>query len=356
MWQSHLSYHPRIGYTYSPNFRGRLPHESGGYLVRANAAGFRCEHEFEPERAPGAFRALLFGDSQTAGLGVGNRHRYGDLLERAIPGLEIFNFAIDGVGVDQEYLAYLEHSGIAHDLVVIGLYVEDVSRVSSQHLRFNDEAGREIYYAKPFYRLDGGGLTLANVPVPKRPFTRDMLPQDPRAGMEAGGFLARARTALHAMAPDPRLRRAITGFGLGDLIRKAAGEQRAPGYESPDNPGWRLLAEILKNWIFRSGTPVLLMPIPMWAFVEEAADPAPYQTRYREFAIATRCHLHDPLPDLLSLPLAERRKLFFARDRHLTPLGHRVMADSLQPAIADIIRQGAIRQGAVLAATAEDRT
>ena len=112
IWQSHLAYHPRIGLTFTPSFKGRLPHESGGYLLRSNAAGFRSEHEFAVERAPGVFRVLLFGDSQTAGLGVSNRQRFGDLLEKSIPGLEIFNFAIDGIGIDQEYLAYLEHSQI----------------------------------------------------------------------------------------------------------------------------------------------------------------------------------------------------------------------------------------------------
>ena len=333
MWQSHLSYHPRIGYTYTPSFRGRLPHESGGYLIRTNAAGFRSEQEFATERRPGVVRALLFGDSQTAGLGVGNRQRYGDLIEKAIPNLEVFNFAIDGVGMDQEYLAYLEHSEIAHDLVVIGLYVEDAARVSSRFLRYNDQNGKESYYAKPYYELRNSVLTLNHVPVPKRPRTRETLPQAQTAPPD-GGLLSQARTAFRTIAPDPRVRRAITGSRLGHLIARAAGVQRAPGYDSPDNPGWRVLSAILRMWISSSRTPVLLIPIPMRAFVEGAGDPTGYRTRYRELASAMRCALHDPLPDLQDYPPSERRRFFFSHDGHLSPRGHEAIARSVQPAMA----------------------
>jgi carbamoyltransferase len=67
MWNSHTTYHPRIGYTEMPSIRRRVQSESGGYLVRTNAAGFRSDCEFVKERSPGKARAILFGDSQTAG-------------------------------------------------------------------------------------------------------------------------------------------------------------------------------------------------------------------------------------------------------------------------------------------------
>ena len=38
---------PVIGVRYLPGIRERVEHEGGGYLVRTNAAGFRCDHEFE---------------------------------------------------------------------------------------------------------------------------------------------------------------------------------------------------------------------------------------------------------------------------------------------------------------------
>ena len=40
-------YHPVIGFRFIPGLKARIPHEGGGYLVRANATGFRYDHEFE---------------------------------------------------------------------------------------------------------------------------------------------------------------------------------------------------------------------------------------------------------------------------------------------------------------------
>ncbi|MES2932839.1 MAG: hypothetical protein V4805_05060, partial [Pseudomonadota bacterium] len=107
-----MKYHARIGFTYMPSAKLRSPGASGGYLVRTNAAGFRSDHEFPVQRSRGTFRALLFGDSQTAGDGVINALRYGDLIEKAVPGLEICNFGISGTGTDQHFLTYQENAAL----------------------------------------------------------------------------------------------------------------------------------------------------------------------------------------------------------------------------------------------------
>jgi len=70
-----MKYHPLVGHTYMPNVKMRVPGVSGGYLVRTNGAGFRADREFLQERKPGVFRALLFGDSQSAGDGTSNSLR-----------------------------------------------------------------------------------------------------------------------------------------------------------------------------------------------------------------------------------------------------------------------------------------
>jgi carbamoyltransferase len=75
MTRSTFQYHPTYGFHFIPGVKARIPHESGGYLVRANAAGFRSDREFVAERTPGRRRALLFGDSYTAGDGVSNGAR-----------------------------------------------------------------------------------------------------------------------------------------------------------------------------------------------------------------------------------------------------------------------------------------
>src|SRR5262245_19452241 len=101
-----FEYHPRFGYRFIPELKARIDHEGGGYLVKVNRAGFRCDHELAPMKCEGSFRVLLFGDSYTAGDGVSNRDRYGDVLEKLVPSLEVYNFGLSGSGTDQQYLIW----------------------------------------------------------------------------------------------------------------------------------------------------------------------------------------------------------------------------------------------------------
>lgn len=333
MWQSHQSYHPRIGYTYTPNFKARLPHESGGYLIRTNALGFRSDREFHNERAAGTFRALLFGDSQTAGVGVSNGQRYGDSLEKTLAGLEVFNYGLSGSGTDQQYLSYLEYGQVEHDLVIIGLYVEDIRRVNSRFLKFADAKGREVYYAKPYYVRDGKTLHLNHIPVPKHPLTS---PPSPAAGGQQSKIQA-LRPLFHKLVPNKRLRRVARSMGIIQLVRKLSKVEPAPDYDSPDNPGWLLLRAVIEAWIKHSPVPVLLVPVPVWNFIERTSDPAQYQARFRELAAATGCRLHDPLPDFWNYPVEERRGFCFKHDAHLSAKGHAALALSLVPVIEEIM-------------------
>ena len=98
MQRQFLRYHPSIGYTFVPALKTRVVHEGSGYLMRTNASGFRCDHDFVTTGHPDSHRALLFGDSYTAGDGVSNGMRYGDLLEGMVPGLQVYNFGLPGTG------------------------------------------------------------------------------------------------------------------------------------------------------------------------------------------------------------------------------------------------------------------
>src|SRR5437588_8209163 len=104
MSRQQFEYHPGFAYRFIPGLRARIAHEQGGYLVRVNSSGFRCDHEFVAAKRPGIRRILLFGDSFTAGDRVSSAQRYGDLLERLVPATELYNFGLPGSGTDQHYL------------------------------------------------------------------------------------------------------------------------------------------------------------------------------------------------------------------------------------------------------------
>jgi hypothetical protein len=332
-----------------PSVRSRVPFETGGYLVQTNAAGFRSQREFVEERPPGVFRAVLFGDSQSAGDGVSNRDRFSDVLERNIADLQIYNYSLTGSGTDQQYLTYQEFGGIDHDLLIISPYAENVRRVNHRFLRFRDAAGKEVFYAKPYYEIEDGELVLRHIPVPKRPWTRETIPPEDAPHVDWGAQISSVPAPLRPLVQNEGVRTALKKLGIRDLVQKVAKIQQAPDYDSPDNPGWVLLREILSSWIRDSRAPVLLAPIPMWTHIEGTSDPADYQARFGELARDTGCHLHDVLPDLLAHSPDERRGFRFEHDLHLSARGHQAVAHSLGPVVEGLMRRRADVHSAALA-------
>ena len=328
MTRNVFRYHPTYGFHFIPGVKARIPHEGGGYLLRANAAGFRSDREFGGERTPGHRRALLFGDSYTAGDGVSNGARYGDLLEKYVPGLEVYNYGLPGTGTDQHYLVYRDVAGqIEHDLVIIAVLVENIRRVVARYRLFEAAEGKRVALAKPYFTLEGTeSLSLHNVPVPRGELSLDELPPGERQHVDQGGDLPLVRRALNLLGP-----------GVKSMLQSAIGQNPLPAYDSPSDPAWRLVRAIIARWVSEANVPVLLVPLPLYHYVEGFADPTSYQARFAELARETGAVLHDPLPDLLALPPAERRALRFDRDVHPTPLAHDRLARSLAAAVAPLI-------------------
>lgn len=322
-----LQYDATFGHRYVPGLRARVEHESGGYLMRTNGAGFRCRHELESARPPGKRRILLFGDSYTAGDGVSDKYRYGDVLEGLLEGVEVINLALPGTGTDQHYLVFRElAAGIEHDLVVIGIFVENIRRIVARYrpwtLRGDGDLARgegEVrLFAKPYFSLGeaGRGLELHHVPVPREPIDPSTLPDDAQQHVDRGGRLAWARQLVHKL-------------GARDVVQRLSRYQPLPAYDDPQDPDWRLMRAILERWIEESAAPVMLCPIPLHQYIEETAPAEGCRARFREVAEASGTLLHDPLDDFHRLPEDERRGLRFEHDTHFTRAGHRLLAESL---------------------------
>jgi carbamoyltransferase len=328
MTRSVFQYHPTYGFHFIPGVKARIPHEGGGYLLRANAAGFRSDREFEAPRSPGRRRVLLFGDSYTAGDGVSNGSRYGDLLERYVPAIEVYNYGLPGTGTDQHYLVYADVAPrIEHDLVIIAVLVENIRRVVAHYRLFENAEGENVALAKPYFTLDTSDqLSLHNVPVPPEQVSLDALPPDERQHVDRGGDLPLVRRALNLLGP-----------GVKSLLQSAIGQNPLPAYDSAGDPAWRLMRAILERWISESAVPVLIVPLPLYHYVEGIADASAYQARFAEVARATGAHVHDPLPDLHALPAPERRSLRFERDVHPTPRAHELLARSIASAVERLL-------------------
>lgn len=344
MSETLMKFHPRAGYIYMPDARLRMPGQHGGYLVRANADGFRSEREFVKERNPSTFRVLLFGDSQSAADGVSNSARYSDLVEKSTPGLEIFNYAVSGHGPDQQLLVLEDQADVERDLVVMGLYVENIRRVTSRLFKSKNSHGEVTYRPKPYFVIENGSLTPRNLPVSKASWTDETLPDEFREHVYAHGQMDRVfdklKEAFRQAPLDARLRR-----GIKTAAMRFQRFQPVPQYDSLDDPAWLLLRTILERFIERSQAPVVLMLIPHYFFLSQGSDPTAYQTRYRELAAATGCHIFDPLPELLERSDKERGELWSDAEGHLSRRGHEVLAELLRPWIGRFMSQRDVAPG-----------
>jgi hypothetical protein len=319
-----FQYHPVIGYTFIPDLKTRIEHEGGGYLVGTNAAGFRCEHQFSKTKTADKFRILLFGDSFTAGDAVSNKYRYGDVLETSSPGIEVFNFALPGTGTDQHYLVWREiASKFEHDLVIIAAQVENIRRVAARYRLSITAAGGQVLMPKPYFELEpDGSLSLKSVPVPNETVNPEALPDVEREYVDQGGRMFWLRTLVNKM-----------GGPVKDIAQRVSGYQPLPEYDKPDGAEWTLMKAILKQWTSEIAKPVVVMPLPLYQYVEETASPDAYRARFAELASWEHVTLHDPLPDFYAVPRAERRDFRFETDIHPTPAHHKLLARSLSRVI-----------------------
>jgi hypothetical protein len=326
-----FQYHPTIGYQFIPGLQTREEHEGGGFLLRTNRAGFRCRHEFVSRKRPGTFRVLLFGDSYTAGMGVSDAARYGDVVERLLPDVEVYNFGLPGSGTDQQYLIHREYAAqFEHDLVVIAAMVENIRRVASRYRDYVTLEGQPLILAKPYFTLEAdASLRLHHVPVPKAPLASE---SEEQRYVDRYGRLVWLRQAVNRFGP-----------GLKDLAQRLTRYQPLPAYDKPDDPAWRLMKAILVRWSREARAPVVIVPVPLYQYVEKSASARAYQARFRELADLPGVTIHDPLPEFHRHTRAQRRGFRFVHDCHLTPSAHRVLGESLAHAVRALLPVGGSR-------------
>jgi len=321
-----FAYHSEIGYRFISGLQTRELHEAGGFLLRTNGAGYRCRHEFQRQKTPGTRRILLFGDSYTAGMGVNDADRYGDQLELLLPDLEVYNFGLPGSGTDMQYLSWREDANeIEHDLVVIAVMVENIIRITQTHRPYQTLDGEQLMFAKPYFELaPDGSLRLEHVPVPKQalPISEE--------DMDSYGRFRRLRKLLNRFGPR-----------IKDPIQRLSRFQPLPAYNSDRAPAWLLMKSILEKWTAELTRPALIVPIPLYQYVEKTASAKAYQARFQELSGLPAVTVHDPLPEFHRHDAATRRSFRFEHDCHLTAPAHRLLAESLAARIEPLLGETA---------------
>ena len=117
-----------LGYTLTPNFKGKMRTPESTSTIKINSKGLR-DYEHKKKKA---FTILGLGDSFTFGTGVELEDTYlwrlEDILNKKHGNMyEIVKAGVPGYGTDQEYI-FLKNKGLEYkpNLVIIGFYINDV--------------------------------------------------------------------------------------------------------------------------------------------------------------------------------------------------------------------------------------
>ncbi|APR82396.1 Nodulation protein nolO [Minicystis rosea] len=333
---------PEVGHRYLPNLKARLPSEHGGFFVRTNADGFRSDVEFVRERS-GRPRILFFGDSFTAGDGVENHERFSDLVGEAL-GAETYNYGVSGTGTDQQLLVFEKIARkMPADLIVLGIYVENIERIKVAYRESIDRFTKErVLVPKPYFTLDeAGALQLHHVPVPlTRPRAAEIdeslyqsgdLPIDPLQKL--------LYRPLRRVRNHPRVKAAREAVKthlpwLMPAVLRRTGFTPYRDYASAESPSFRLMQAILQRFCAAAApTPVLIVPIPTYYFYHDGLDPL-YQPLFERLEAPSRgVHVLDLTRPLHRLPWADKKRIALAFDAHFSPFGHARVAEVIAAGI-----------------------
>jgi lysophospholipase L1-like esterase len=140
-WRMRLSSNPKIGFEPIPHLdSSEASVQYFGYRGLSNSMGFR-DYEHEIQKAPGAKRIIVIGDSVTAGLWIKkDEDVFAAKLEKKLqstgPNLDVLNFGVSGYNTQQE-VAMLKEKGLryAPDLVILAYCLND---------RWQDDGG--VYF------------------------------------------------------------------------------------------------------------------------------------------------------------------------------------------------------------------
>ena len=288
-------YHPERGWTLAANLDGVEVFD--GKRLSSNSRGLRGRREYAVPKPAGVYRIALFGDSFTFGEDVSDDETFAEQLESLLPGVEILNFGVHGYGHDQMLLYLREALPLYRpDVVLLGHVTDDSLRNLTG---FRD-------FAKPRFRLVGGGLRLEGTPVPS---PQEML----------------ARRVWHSRLAD------LAAMAWTRIAWRWGGRE-----EELDRVTGAILSEIFREARAAGARPAVAL-LPVWGELG-AADPAPLPGERFVLSLAER----EKVPCLRLRPLfLERARLGaeFEKVGHWGALEHRIAAGG----IADFLR----RQGLV---------
>jgi len=315
-------HHPIFSYRYTPGTRMELPRPGGGrYRILVNSQAIRSDREYSFEKPKGACRIVISGDSMAAGQFVSNTHRFSELLERRLPGLEVINLALEGSGTDQQLLLY-EHVGLQyeHDFVMVLPFLQNIRRnMVEAREGIDPKTGQKVLRPKPLYKLVEGKLVLRNVPVPREVSTPSI---EQSGGTDAGAsWSVQLKTRMSAMPGAALFKKVLYTLVPWEPFSE---------YRDPHSKEWLLTAAIIRQFKELAGNRPLVVVPTFYSNYVRFRMARNYWDRYVSLAATPGIHVIDLLPHLQRLGTDSVRCFQEPHDMHFSPYGHLVLAEALQ--------------------------
>jgi len=356
----HYVHDPELGHRLAPDQRSHRTGPRGEFDIwmSTNAHG-DPDAERTVDKPPGTYRIAVIGDSIVEASQVMSDLRFTVLLERAwkavppaagpgIDRVEVLNFGVAGYGTAQEWLRYRSHvRRFRPDAVVLAFFPTNDIRNNSYELEVLDARSRS---ARPFFALDGGRLVRLD------PAQHTAAPQGAGRSLRGGvrwvlGRLRIAQVLFGAVReirarvipdPDGARRQLRVDLALYDPVA-----QRQPRWQE----AWDISAGLLTGFaadVERDCARFVVALVPGPRETNEASrtvllaavgSSEVTKDRYdwtlpHRLAVQMVGSLGLDSVDLypsMSAAVASGRQTHFTFDGHLTPIGHEVAAEFLNP-------------------------
>ncbi len=317
---------PWLGWRLTPGWSGTHEHHDFRVQYRLGADGFRASDSAPAQ--PGLLVHAFVGDSFTFGLGVDDDETFVELLNQRASELGRFlNFGVPGYSTDQEALL-IEETVLARRPTVIWLVV----CLANDFFDNQRAVSLQTRLPKPFFKWQEGRLELRNFPVNPAPSLGQFTEIDTRQALLEAVF------GPGGPPPGP-IAWLGNHFALARLVASTVEprEDHGAAFTERFAPAIALFDQLIERIASRcrtAGVELRLVALPGRSFVEQ---PGSYSAQYQEsfltaaVGIARERNLRivDLACGLLNRTRSGRDRWFFPHDGHLTPRGHKLVAELL---------------------------
>lgn len=313
---------PKLGWIPRPNVQAQHDEADFSVHVEQNALGLRGPSDMQLAKSPGTRRVVVLGDSYVWGYGVNQNQVFSDPAVHQQPHTEFINLGVSGYGTDQQALFYSHHAknfqNIDHVVLAITIY-NDIQNNTSSH---------QYGYAKPYYTLTDGTLTLHD----------DHIAPPSQLEWNGPGWFNALRSRLMILNLVDRAMRASKADRLRNSPLDDPADQRLDQLvlDDPARHALELTAQIiaqLNTQVAEDGARFSVVIIPYKPHVElNLPVNHPFAAPLQELLAARGIRCIEPYEQFRSAQ-ATGTRLFNNHDNHFSPQGHQLFARVILDAI-----------------------